>query len=105
MFHVNLWGSDPALENDDCWTGWEFPTFEEAALKFADPFSGEDARFLQYHQRSTAFIELDGPGMYRVRPNPAFVPDKGGQDDWAQESRMQATMAFGTAGWNDYEGQ
>ena len=105
MFHVNLWGSDPALENDDCWTGDEFATLEEAEAWFADPFANATPLFLQYHRTSTAFIELDGPGVYRVRSNPAFVPSDGRQDAWAQESRMQAAMAFGTAGWNDYEGQ
>lgn len=104
-FSVSLWGSDPALENDDCWTGDEFDTLAEAEAYFADPFANATPRFVQYHRSCTEFIELDGPGVHRLRRNEGFRPSSGRQDDWAQESRMQAAMAHGVQGWNDYEGQ
>ena len=103
-FNVNLWGSDPALENDDCWTGEEFDTLAEAQAYFADPFKDADARFVRYHRHCTEYFELDGPGVYLVRRNPDFRPDNGKQDDWAQESRMLAGMAFGIVGLNDWGG-
>lgn len=89
MFNVNLWGSHPDLNNDDCWTGDEFGTIEEARAFFLNPWG--DAKFAQYHQRCTEYIELDGPGVYEIRRNPDFRP-LGRDTLWENEIRMQAAM-------------
>lgn len=48
----------------------------------------------------TAYIELDGPGVNRVRKNPGYRPESD-TDDWQREQAMQAGMAFGCQGYND----
>ena len=101
-FSVNLWGSDPALDNDDCWTGQDFDTLAEAEAFYANPFT--DAKFAQYYERSTTVIELDGPGVHRERPNPAFVPSKADDSDWRREHAMQAGMMGGCEAYNDAMG-
>lgn len=56
-YSVNEWGSHPDAGNDDCWTGEDFDTLEEAEAAFAaEPRDG-----------STVFVELDGPGTRRIR--------------------------------------
>ena len=87
-FSVNLWGSHPDQENDDCWTGDEFATEAEARACFADPWGVGGL----CSKASTEYIELDGPGVYEIRRNPGFVPSNGRDDLWANERRMQAAM-------------
>lgn len=84
MFSVNWWGSNPDLENDDCWTGQDFPTLEEA-LNF---YNAEPSA---YYFRCTEYIELDGPDIYQTRINPGFRPSKD-DGEWEREIRMQAAM-------------
>lgn len=86
-FSVNLWGSHPDQENDDCWTGDEFATEAEARACFADPWGVGGLGDLT----STEYIELDGPGAYDIRRNPAFRPSPP-DTLWANEARQQAAM-------------
>lgn len=102
MYSVNLWGSKPG-ENDDCWSGYDFKSKEEALAVFERPWGrwkGFDAC-----RRSTAFIELDGPDIHKTRANPDFDPnDRDDDDDWRREIAMQQGMAFGCEGYNEVMG-
>jgi len=99
MYSVNLWGSDPNEENDDCWTGQDFNTLSEAEAFYDNPFA--DAAFAQHFQRCSAFIELDGPNVHKQRPNPGFKPSPVNDDDWNREIAMQAGMMGGCDAYND----
>ena len=92
-YHVNFWGSHPDEENDDCWSGEDFYSKEEALICF-----NKDSEI------GIAYIQIEGPDVYEVRKNPMFSPSKDDDDDWRRENAMQAGMAFGCAGYNDAMG-
>ena len=89
---VNYWGSKPG-ENDDCATGWDYATIQEAQAFY----DGE-------HPAWAAWIELDGPDAHLEKPNPDYKEKDTGDDDWRRECQMQDAMLYGVAGYNDYEG-
>jgi hypothetical protein len=100
-FAVNLWCSHPDEKNDDCQSGDEFDTLEEAEKAYAAPVTDPHA----------AFVELTGPDSYRrVRRNPAYdakaVARKRARDDaeWRNERAMQAGMALGVEAYNEEMG-
>jgi hypothetical protein len=93
MYSVNHWGSHPHAGNDDCWTGEDFATYDEALA-----FYNEDPS-----DSSTHYVHLDGPGVELIRENPSFRPYHE-DDDWRREAAMQAGMAFGCQGYNDVMG-
>lgn len=118
-FSVLLFGSHPDLDNDDCWTGVDFDTLEEARAFFNDPWnpkfqSGEGFKtavdaaidFRTYYEHSTAFFVLDGTDVHEVRPNPGFKPDipYHAEREWRREQQREAGMLHGVEGWNDFEG-
>jgi hypothetical protein len=100
-FEVKLWCSHPDEQNDDCQSGAEFDTLEEAEKAYAAPVT----------DRYAAFVELTGPDSYRrVRRNPAYdakaVARKRAQDDaeWRREQAMQAGMGLGVQAYNEEMG-
>ncbi len=97
MYSVNLFGSDPDLENDDCWTGDDFETLEAAQKFYENPFA--DADFAAYYMTGTAFITLTGPDVDLKRSNPGFKPAKK-DDEWNREFAMQAGMMGGCDAYN-----
>lgn len=100
MYWLNYWGSKPGT-NDDCWTGFDYETREEALAAYNDPpkcdYAGSDLS-------NVAWYELDGPDIHLERPNPHHKPVRVSDDDWRCEARMQSAMGFGVQGWNDWEG-
>jgi len=99
-FSVNLWGSDPHT-NDDCWTGEVYSSIEEAREVFDSPW---DHFNKSYHNTSTAFIVLNGPGVYEEKKNPDFVPSVEDDSDWKHEIAMEAGMLHGCEGYNEVMG-
>jgi hypothetical protein len=114
LFSVNLWGSHPDEENDDCWTGIDFETLEAAKAWL-------DAPVFPAHcsSHSTAYFQLvresDESGAdyveeIEVRKNQLYdekaAKRRAAAEDAAdrREAQMQAAMGFGVQGWNDYEG-
>lgn len=99
-----LWGSDPDAGNDDCHTGDEFDTLEEALKVFENPTEHGGTYFRRCAgERSTVFIEIDGPDIYkkrRLRPDYIRVDD----DEWRREIAMQAGMGMGVQAYNDAMG-
>lgn len=67
-YSVNYWGSHPEAENDDCFTGSDFATAEEALAQYLSdesPFPpGIEADFMT---RSCAYVEVSGPDLSGVR--------------------------------------
>lgn len=111
IYSVNLWGSDPDSGNDDCWTGYDFATLEEAQAVFnaPDPVKAmsllpeASADFYTYHFRDTTHVELDGSDVHAVRQ--VRKARKSSRDDsWQREAAFQAGMAFGCDGYNDVMG-
>jgi hypothetical protein len=117
-YSVNLWGSHPDEENDDCWTGIDFESLEAAKAWLDAPVFGPPFFKNDYGHASTAYLQLvreadaDGCGgeEIEVRKNPLY--DEGAArrrrraEDAAdrREAQMQSALAFGVQGWNDYEG-
>ncbi len=103
-FSVNHWGSHPDAGNDDCFTGSDHETLEEALTEYwKDP---EDS--------SVEYVEIDGleehelltHGIQRIRKNPNFIRRSHSQDDgeWKREMAMQAGMAGGCEAYNEAMG-
>lgn len=99
-FSVLLWGSHPDNGNDDCQSGTDFATLEEAERAYDAPVSDP----------YVAFVELTGPGVHRVRPNLAYdakaVARQRALDDaeWRRERAMQAGMGLGVEAYNEEMG-
>lgn len=114
MYTINLHGSDPALENDDCYTGDEFPTLEEAMIVYQDPFShfhGPHGQSGSSYYSGELWVEIDGPDLHEERchqRSAGFVTlnHKGSKkrtsnDDWRHEQAMEAGMLHGVEAYND----
>jgi len=95
-YSVNTWGSAPSEGNDDCTTGDEFATLEEARRVYESP----EGHF-PLDSRSR-WIQLVGPGVReekRDRPDSDFPPDD--DSDWRTEWANQQGMAFGAQAYNE----
>ena len=103
LYSVNLWGSDPDLNDDDCWTGEDFSSLDVARNVYTNPeFSSSE--YFRQRAAKAIFIQLKGPNIqehHRLRPD--SVEDVTDRLDIA-EGAMQAGMAFGIQGYNDYLG-
>jgi len=95
-YSVNQWGSHPDAGNDDCFTGEDFLTREEAEAAFDK----------EVHDCYVMYIELDGPDVHEVRRNPHYSRRQIALDEAAERSEraMQAGMAFGCQGYNEAMG-
>lgn len=114
-YSILMWGSHPDDDNDDCSTGVDFDTREEAELIFrsADPIEElskvhrrdypDGINFAAYY-RDTPFIELDGPDINEVRKlgDPRKIPVD--DHEWRREQAMQAGMGLGVDAYNDAMG-
>ncbi len=96
LYSVNHWGSRPDKDNDDCYTGDDFATLEEAKA----------SHLYQDGPYDVEYIELDGPDIHEVRKNPSYSAKQCRLDDaeWRNETATQAGMAFGTSGYNEAMG-
>ena len=94
-FQILALGSHPDDGNDDCAYGLDFKTLDEARKAF-----------LANHERSVAYVALEGPGVSELRKNPAFAPPRTRRtdDDWRREIAMQAGMDLGVEAYNDAMG-
>ncbi len=115
-YSVNLWGSHPSAGNDDCWTGDEFATLDEALACYR-ALSGSIGNFALAAQLDKVtgndweFVEIDGPDLNEVTANPDQPRQrhhrrevKRSNADWQREIAHQAGMAFGVDGYNDAMG-
>ena len=99
-FTVDYWGSHPEAGNDDCWTGFDFETEEEAKAFFWAEITSP------YYKTCTAYVEIDGPGVHATRKNPQYRPeDMAAEEAYARhEYAVMCGMAFGCEGYNDAMG-
>jgi hypothetical protein len=96
-YNVNIWDTNPELGEDTCNTGKDFAELGPALEAYYHP---EDKfRSVEPYQ----WVEIDGPDIYECRQVVAGARAPA-DDDWRRESAMQAGMAFGCAGYNDYMG-
>lgn len=103
-YSVNHWGSHPNAGNDDCWTGAEYSSLEDAEAAFnATLPAGWNPRLALDVHTCTQYVELDGPDVNRVRKNP-FYRKPAKDDSWLREHATQVGMAFGCDGYNDAMG-
>ncbi len=104
-FSVLYWGSHPDQDNDDCWTGEDYATEAEARTQFA-----AKPEFTHTRTHTIAFIELDGPGVHEIRPNPEFDAARNAREDaahdraWRQEIATEAGMLGGCDAYNEVMG-
>ncbi len=118
-YTVNLWGSHPDEDNDDCWTGSDFDTLEEARLGFDDPEKyGRDRELKGWIKTvcdetvyETVYIELSGPDVYEVRvfrskssSSTKSNSARGEDDDWRREQAIELGMCLGIDAYNDAMG-
>ena len=106
-FAVNLYGSHPDLDNDDCWTGDEFATLDQAR----DTYDRWSEVFSKGSVSSTTHVELTGPGVYEVKQ---VVSDKviaaRKQDlersdrEWQREVALEAGMLGGCDAYHEAMG-
>jgi len=101
-YTVNYWGSNPDSGNDDCWTGQDFDTRDEAEACYHAPFDGLPG----CPKSDVHTIELDGPDVHLERRNPAFraSTEAASIADWEREQAMQAGMGGGRDWYNDAMG-
>ena len=89
-YSVLYWGSNPDAGNDDCWSDDSFATLAEAEAAFArNPGS------------CVAFVELDGPDVYRVRKLRDARP---ADTSWRDEIAREAGMLGGCEAYNEVMG-
>lgn len=114
-FTVTLWGSNPdETDNDDCWTGDDFATRDEAIAAYREVVMFPDDSQLAKvcgPRGSWEYVMIDGPETHEVTQNPDQPSCrrqrrelKRSDAEWQHERAMQAGMAFGCDGYNDEQG-
>jgi hypothetical protein len=84
-YSVNYWGSHPSEKNDDCFTGEDFESLDQATVEYNKPCDDTDIQW----------IELRGPGVYSLRRNLNFKPSEPDYSLEDEEHRNQMKMEFG----------
>ena len=109
-YNVTLWGSNPdTSDNDDCWTGDDFATREEAVAAYRAVVMFPDSnQLVNACGGDWEFVMIDGPDAHEVTANPDQATQRRHRRDharsdaeWRNERAMQAGMEFGVDGYND----
>lgn len=79
-YSVCLWGSNPTLGNDDCWTGADFDTLEAARQAY---LGNARQLFPGITLTEGEWLEIDGPDFHAERQL--------SKDEW-QYSKRQARL-------------
>jgi len=93
-YEVNEWGSHPDENNDDCWTGQDFDTLEEARDCFKE----------QCKTAAEGCVELKGPDVHEVHDTGKRAAPAEDSGSWKREMAMEAGMLHGIQGYNDVMG-
>jgi hypothetical protein len=99
-YEINLWGSHPDAGNDDCVSGTDAATFEEAVAIFNAP----EGHFFKNAMRGIRFVEMVGSDVREIREVTNFLPHPEDTDCDVQEGKRLAAMSFGIQGYNDFMG-
>ena len=103
QYSVSYWGSHPDSDNDDCFTGHDFGTRQEAEAFFQGPVQ-DPPNMPGYYYRCVAFVEIDGPDVHDVRANPAFRKERIDNSAERSEFAMQQGMGLGIDAYNEAMG-
>lgn len=99
-YSVCLFLTHPDNDADDCMTGEDFDTLEEARACIANL----EGTFSAASLAGCPFVELNGPEVYEVTRRPGVKVSRDNDGEWQREQAMQAGMAFGCDGYNDAMG-
>lgn len=110
-FTVTLWGSNPdETDNDDCWTGDDYATREEAITAYQSIYKWP-TEGLAKHCPEWQFCMIDGPDIHDVMTNPDERAAKRwrrelarSDAEWRRERAMEAGMLHGIEAYNDEMG-
>jgi len=111
-YSVTLWGSNPdETDNDDCWTGDDFATREEAISAYREVvmFPDDSKLALACGPRGAwEYVMLDGPDTHELTQNPDRPSCERhrrelarGDREWQRERAMEAGMLHGIDAYND----
>lgn len=115
-FSVTLWGSNPdETDNDDCWTGEDFATREEAIRVYREVVMFPDHSKLAQAcgpRGSWEYVMIDGPeDTHEVTQNPDRPSCERqrrelarSDREWQRERAMEAGMLHGAEAYNDEMG-
>ncbi len=114
-FSVTLWGSNPdETDNDDCWTGEDFATREEAIAAYREVVMFPDHSKLSLvcgSRGSWEYVLIDGPETHELTQNPDRRScDRRrrelarGDREWQRERAMEAGMLHGIDAYNEEMG-
>lgn len=100
---VNYWMTHPELENDDCNTGSDYDTLDEAMKEYNNP-----------EWKNGHYVEIDGPDIYEVKMQPGHDPKayqreleldrRQYEGEARRENAMQEGMGRGIQAYNEAMG-
>jgi hypothetical protein len=108
-YSVSLWGSNPdETDNDDCWTGDDYATREEAIAAYRAIVMFPTTGALVESCGHWEFVMIDGPKTHEVTANPDQAACRRhrremarSDRDWQHERAMEAGMLHGIEAYND----
>ena len=111
-FSVTLWGSNPdETDNDDCWTGEDFTTREEAITAYREVVMFPDHSPLALAcgpRGSWEYVMIDGPDTHELTQNPDRQSCERrrreltrSDAEWRREIAHEAGMLHGIDAYND----
>lgn len=114
-YSVTLWGSNPdETDNDDCWTGDDFVTREEALCIYREVVMFPDNAKLSRAcgpRGSWEYVMIDGPDTHEVYQNPDRLSCARRRRElwrldaeWQRERATEAGMLHGVGAYNDEMG-
>lgn len=110
-YTVEVYGSHPDEQNDDCWTGDEFITNAEACDAYMLAVHGAPGAIgTSAYASNWMYIKLEGPDVRLIAKNPRYsvkLAERARREADAAERSERATqagMAFGCDGYNDEMG-
>jgi len=110
-YSVTLWGSNPdETDNDDCWTGDDYATREEALVAYQSLYKWPTAGVAE-HCPEWQFAMVDGPDVHDVMANPDDRAARRWRRElersdaaWRRERATEAGMLGGIDAYNDEMG-
>ena len=96
-YSINAWGSNPELNNDDCYYG-------EDVTDFPAVVKALENKNRYFNDSCVEYIEIDSYGFYALIKNSNFRSERKDLSLEYSESRMQAGMLGGVSAYNDYVG-
>lgn len=93
VYYVNVYGSNPNQNEDNCWFGIEFNSREAAEAAYANPSS-----LCTWHKLTEGeYVEIDGPDVHKARPlkRGEWVRSKPTRNAEFEEAKWEYRMLYG----------